>query len=215
MLSLREVSNEPQISTKHLITIDLRPWSRTNKPRKGHLCPSSVQTPLTRKPIIYFGIWYRFGECLCKFNGWSCSTMASASCTLRWFHRLAPCFRWRLPLRDLLPIGLPWVSPITITSTPILPLSKNPLAIYLLLLPFWFSACSLIETILGFFTISTLDWMIMKFLGPRNILFNPSQCIIIDWIALNQTGTPIESSRISHTNKPKTSSYLFEFSTTS
>jgi hypothetical protein len=55
-----------------------------------------------------------------------------------------------------------------------------------LLLPFRFSACSLIETILGFFTISSLDWMIMKFLWPRNILFNPSQCIIY-WQAFNQT----------------------------
>lgn len=183
MLSPRwktKVSNESHLSTKDLITIDLRPWSRTNKPWKGHLRPTSVQPPLTWKPIIYFGIWHRFRECLGKFNCWSCSTIAWATGTFRWFHRLAPCFRWRRPLRDLLPIGFPWVSPIItiiiiITAAPILPLSKSPVGVYLLLLPFRFSACPLIETVLGFFAISSLDWMIMKFLGPRSILFKPSQ----------------------------------------
>lgn len=186
-----KVSNESQFSTKDLITIDLRPWSRTNKPWKGHLRPASIQTPLTWKPIIiYFGIWHRFRECLGKFNGWSCSTVAWATGTLRWFHRLAPCFRWRLPLRNLLPVSFPRVSPVIIiviiTAAPILPLSRSPVTIYLLLLPFRFSARSLIETILSFFDISSLDWMIMVFLGPRSILFNPSQTIIY-WQALNQT----------------------------
>ena len=205
---VRKLPNSPPTYQKiYLITVDLRPWGRTDKPWKWHLFLARDQTPLSRKPFTHFGIRDRSRESLCKFNCWSCFTIALASDISFWLlNMLTPSLRRWLPLRELWPLVLSWVS--SIITTPISPLCIKSIRIYSLILPLRFLPSPFIRnSILNFSTMTSLGWVMRIFLTPPNIMFNPAQnTTIIFFVIVNsrlQTSyvTTRKNTHIRHTQK--------------